>query len=168
MTKTIIHTDDLPRWAVRKEKIPRSYLDHLTEAVHPSPDGKGMISAEEIMIRQQFAAALKNNSTAMKWLLRKIIAENAAELAAFHKRPSVLIDGVDYFQPLAPVLALLGCVTIQEPAEEGEAPATIEFAPWFVEALEERCPPEKLTHVRVWLEAGGEQKPRVRDRDRGD
>lgn len=168
MTKIIIHTDDLPRWAVRKEKIPRSYLDHLSDAVHPSPDGKGMISAEEIMIRQQFDAALKNNPRAMKWLLRKIIAENAAELAAFHKRPSVIIDGVDYFQPLAPVLALLGCAAVKEPEEGSKDPSTVTFAAWFVEALEKRCPPEKLAHVKVWLEAGGEQKPRVRDRDRGD
>jgi len=107
MAKIEIHTDDLPRWAVRKEKVPRSYLDCLTEAVYPAPDGKGMISAEEIMVRQQFDAALKNNSTAMTWLLRKIIAENDAKLAAFDERPAVVIEGVHYFYPLAPVLAIL-------------------------------------------------------------
>jgi hypothetical protein len=166
--KTVIHTDDLPQWAVRKEKVPHSYLDRLTDAVHPSPDGKGLISVEEIMMRQHFDAAINNKAKAMNWLLRKIIAENAAELAAFHKRPSVSIEGVDYFQPLAPVLALLGCVTVNEPTEGSKEPATIELAAWFAEALKDRSPPEKLAPVMTWLDAGGEQKPRIRDRDRHD
>jgi hypothetical protein len=168
MTKIEIHTDDLPRWAVRKQKVPRSYLDHLTEAVHRYPDGKGMISAKEIMIRQQFDAALKNNSTAMTWLLRKIIDENDAELAAFPKRPSVVIEGVRYFQPLGPVLALLGHITVKEPEEGSEGHETIELSDWFAKMLKERIPPEKLAPVDGWLAAGGEQKPRIRDFDRGD
>ena len=58
MPKTVIHTDDLPQWAVRKEKLPYSYLDHLAEAAHPSPDGKGMISLEEITMRQQWGGCV--------------------------------------------------------------------------------------------------------------
>lgn len=168
MTRIVIHTDDLPQWALRTEKLPHSYLDQLKEPLHPSPDGKGMISAEEIMMQQQFDAALKGNATAMKGLLRMIIAENGDELAACKKHPWVRIEGVVYYQPLAPVLALLGCATVKEPEVDGEGPSTIELAPWFAQALEDRTPPEKLARVKAWLDAGGKQKPRIRNCDSDD
>ena len=168
MPKTVIHTDDLPQWAVRKQKLPYSYLDHLAEAVHPSPDGKGMVSLEEIMMRQQFDAAIKGKSKAMDWLLRKIIDENAAELAAFDKRPIVHINGVHNFQPLAPVLAILGCATVHEAEQGTDGTERIELDPWFSAELERRCPAEKLKPVKDWLEAGGQQKPRNPDPDRCD
>lgn len=168
MPKIIIHTDDLPQWAIQKQKLPRSYLDHLAEAVHVSPDGKGMISAEEIMMRQHFDAAIKCNVKAMNWLLRKIINDNAAELSASGKHPQVRIEGVHYFQPLAPVLALLGCITIQEPDPGTTDAQAIKLAPWFAKALHDRCRADKLEPVTSWLDAGGQQKPRVRDRDRFD
>lgn len=168
MPKTVIHTDDLPHWAVRKEKLPYSYLDHLAEAVHPSADGTRMISLEEVMMRQQFDAAIRGKSKAITFLLRKIIDENGAELAACRKRPVVQVEGVHYFQPLAPILALLGCVTIRGVKGSTENPEQIELGPWFEAELHDRCQAEKLKPVKAWLKSGGVQKPRIRERDRHD
>ena len=177
MTKTVVHTDDLPGWAVLKSKLPHAYLGHLREAVYPSPDGKGMASIEDIMLRQHFEAMLTGNAKARDWLLRKIIKDNEAVLRASPKRPQVTIEGVRYFQPLAPVLALLGCITVHEPEEcdmtsstiECDTkPSTIEFAPSFLDTLKQYCPAEKLAPVTAWLDAGGQQKPRIRDRDQFD
>lgn len=168
MSKIVIHTDDLPKWAVRKQKLPYSYLDHLLEAAHPSRDGKRMISLEEVMMRQHFDAAIKGNSKAIGWLLRKIIGENAAELATCESRPFVQIQGSHNFHPLAPVLATLGCITVRKPKQGAGGVERIELAPWFEAALERRCPVEKLKPVKAWLEAGGEQKPRNPDPDRCD
>lgn len=177
MTKTVIHTDDLPGWAVVKSKLPGSYLGHLRDAVHPSSDGKGMVSIEDIIMRQHFEAMLTGNVKARDWLLRKIIKDNEAVLEASRKRPQVTIEGVRYFQPLARVLALLGCITVHEPKEDNTTsstlgcdttPSTIVFADWFLDDLKQHCPADKLAPVMAWLDAGGEQQPRIRDRDQFD
>ena len=166
MTKTVIHTDDLPRWAVRKSKLPHSYLGHLREAVFPSPDGKGMVSIEDIMLRQHFEAMLTGSAKARDWLLRNIIEENEAVLEASPKKLTVTIDGVVQFQPLGPVMALLGYITVHEPEDaSSEEPPTITFSTWFLDALKQRCPAEKLAPVMAWLDAGGKQKPRLGRRD---
>ena len=168
MAKIVVHTDDLPDWAVHKEKVSHSYLDFLTEAVHPSPDGGGLVSFEDIMMRQQFNAALKGKSKAMTWLLRKIIKENADDLAACRAHPHVRIDGIHSFQPLSPVLEMLGCATVIQAEEDAGGTSRSELAPWFSEELERRCPARKLEPVKAWLDAGGEQRPRIHERDRHD
>jgi hypothetical protein len=168
MPKRLIHTNDLPAWAVRKEKLPQSYLGFLREAAYPSPDGKGMISLEDRMLRQHWDAMLTGSSKARDWLLREVIKHNKAVLAAAPEQPRVAIDGVHYFQPLGPVLEILGCVKVSDPEEGSEALATIALSPWFLEALQKRCRAEKLAPVLAWQDAGGQQTPRIRDRDRFD
>lgn len=161
MPKTIVHTDDLPAWAVRKSKMPQSYLGFLTEAVHTSPDGKGLVSLEDLMLRQHWDAMLMGNAKARDWLLREIIADNKAVLEAGPKKQSVTIDGIHHFQPLAPVLEILGCVTVTHPEDDSDAPATVALAPWFVDELHKRCPVDRLAPVLEWQESGGKQTPRV-------
>lgn len=168
MTKRLIHIDDLPPWAVRKEKLPQTYLGFLREAAYPSPDGKGMMSLEDRMLRQQWDAMLTGSAKARDWLLREVIKHNKAVLAAAPEQPHVAIDGVHYFQPLGPVLEILGCAKVCDPEERDEAPSTIALLPWFLEALQKRCRADNLSPVLAWLDAGGHQTPRIRDRDRCD
>ena len=167
MPKVEVHTDDLPRWAVRKEKVPHSLLGYLREPVLPSPDGK-MVSIEDIMMRQHFEAMLTGNAKARDWLLRKITKENQSALEASSKHPRVTIEGVVYLQPLAPVLALLGCIAVHEPEDTSKEPPSITLSPWFRDTLERHCSADKLAPVIAWLDAGGQQKPRIRDRDQYD
>jgi hypothetical protein len=166
MSKIVVHTDDLPDWAVRKQKLPATSLGFLREAAFPSPDGKGMESFEDKMLRQHWDEMVNGNAKARDWLLRLVIADNKKVLAAAPERPSVLINGIVNYQPLAPVLELLGCITVNNPADGDNGPPTIEPMPWFTDELHQRCHPDKLAHVLAWLKAGGRQAPRVnRDLD---
>jgi hypothetical protein len=161
MAKIEIHTDDLPDWAVRKQKLPSTYLGFLREAAYPCPNGEEMESLEDRMLRQHWDEMLKGNAKALQWLLREVIRHNQAVLAAADDRPTVVINGILNFQPLQPVLEILGCVTINDPQDGSQEPPTVALAPWFVEELHKRCRPDKLAPVLAWQEAGGQQSPRV-------
>jgi hypothetical protein len=167
MAKIEIHFDDLPHSAVRKQKLPATLLGFLREAVHPSPDGKGLVSLEDQMMRQQWDAMLGGSATAMNWLLREVIRDNQPVLAAAAERPPyVVIDGIHHFQPLAPVLEILGCVSVAGPEDGSEGPSAVKLCPWFVDFLQKRCRPDKLAPVLAWQDAGGQQVPRInRDLD---
>lgn len=165
MTKVIVHTDDLPEWAVKKWPYAHSYLDHLSEPVHPAPNGKGFISDEEIMLRQHVDAALKGKRGPMIWLLKRIAKDNETNVAAVDLAPQISIQGVPRIQPLAPVMAALGCIAVIEPEGEANEPTRVCWAPWFERALEMHCPPAKVELVRMWMECGGRQDPRRREED---
>lgn len=167
MPKKIVHTDDLPHWAVCKQKVPHSYLGFLKEHAYPSPDGKGLVSLEDRMLRQQWDAMLTGSAKARDWLLRKVIKDNQSVLAAAPEHPNVTIDAVHYFQPLGPVLEILGCATVENPEAGDKAPSTIVLLPWFLEQLRKRCRTDKLAPVLAWQDAGGKQVPRI-NRDRHD
>lgn len=161
MSKIIVHTDDLPSWAVRKSKMPQPYLGFLTEPAYPSPDGKGLVSLEELMLRQHWDAMLSGNAKARDWLLRQIIADNNAVLEASPKKQTVTIDGIHNFQPLGPVMEILGIATVTQPDNDSDMLATVELAGWFVEQLQKRCPPHKLEPILEWQNDGGRQTPRI-------
>lgn len=161
MPKIEVHTDDLPQWAVRKERLPETYLGFLREEAFPSPDGKTMLSFEDQMLRQHWEGMLAGSAKARDWLLRKVMEENAALLAAAPEQPRVTIDAIHNFQPLAPVLEILGCVAVNHPDDASEKVSTISLSAWFVQAVHERCHPNKLAPVLAWLDAGGQQTPRI-------
>ncbi len=166
MSKIVVHTDDLPNWALRKQKLPSTYLGFLREAAYPSPDGKKIETLEDRMLRQHWDEMLKGNAQARDWLLRKVMKDNDAVLAAAPKRPMVVIDGIHNFQPLAPVLELLGWVTVDTPEDANTAAPTITLSPEFLDQLDKRCRPDKLAPVLAWHDAGGQQTPRInRDLD---
>lgn len=167
MSKLEVHTDDLPQWAVRKQKLPETYLGFLREEVFPSPDGKTMLSFEDRMLRQHWDGMLAGNATARDFLLSKVMDENAAVLAAAPERQHVTIDAIHNFQSLGPVLEILGCATVTHPDEGSDEPSKITLAPWFLENLREWCCLDKLEPVLAWQEAGGQQAPRI-NRDRHD
>jgi hypothetical protein len=167
MEKIEIHFDDLPNWAVSKKELPPTLLGFLREAVHPSPDGKGLVSLEDRMMRQHWEAMLGGSTTALNWLLRKVIKDNEAVLAAADERPFVLIDGIHKFQPLGPVLEILGCAAVNDQEDGSDAPSNVTLSPWFVEELHKRCRPDKLAPALAWQDAGGRQAPRI-NRDRED
>lgn len=159
--KLEVHTDDLPSWAVQKQKLPETYLGFLREEAFPSPDGKGMISMEDRMLRQQWDAMLTGDAKARDWLLKKVMKENEAVLAAAPERPTVTLDAIHHFHPLGPVLEILGAATVHNPDEGSKTPLTISLAPWFLEELHKRCRPDKLAPVLGWQAKGGQQTPRI-------
>lgn len=161
MPKLEVHTDDLPSWAVRKQKLPETYLGFLREEVFPSPDGKTMLSFEDKMLRQHWDGMLAFNATARDYLLRKVMEENAALLAAAPEQPRVTIDAIHSFQPLGPVLQILGCATVTDPDEGSDEPSRTTLVPWFLEKLRERCRPDRLSPVLAWQDDGGQQAPRT-------
>ncbi len=163
-----IHTNDLPKWALRERKQPHSYLDFLGEPALDLGDGKGLISSEEAFLRRQYEAAVSSNRKAIEWLLKRVIAERAEQLKAADKRATVAIRGIPRLSPLAPVLVALGCISVDEPQGASKEPAQIRFATWFEDALKARIPEDKLALAKEWIAQGGYQKPGNPDRDRGD
>jgi hypothetical protein len=125
-----------------------------------------MESLEDRMLRQHWDAMVTGSAKARDWLLRKVIKDNNAVLAAAPERPRVVIDGIHNFQPLGPVLELLGWVTIDAPEDGSTAAPTITLSPEFLDQLDKRCRPDKLAPVLAWQDAGGQQTPRInRDLD---
>lgn len=167
MPKISVHTDDLPPWAIHKSKVPQPYLEFLTEAAHASPDGKGLLSLEDLMMRQHWDAMLNGNAKARDWLLREVIKENNALLEAGPKNQTVAINGIHHFQPLAPVLEILGFATVTRSEDDNETTTTVVLSDWFIEQLRERCDPKRLAPVLKWQADGGKQSPRC-NRDKCD
>jgi hypothetical protein len=158
----------LPKWAIHETRLPHSCLEFLDEPAFNPGDGKGLVSWKDLMLRRQYEAALKRNRKALAWLLKRIARERAAELTAADDRGMLTIQGVPRIQPLSPVMAVLGCITVAEPEPFSDQAPQIRFEPWFEKALAAHCRPESLALVAKWIGDGGYQEPPDPEPDRCD
>lgn len=136
----------------------------LRGAIMDPRDGHGARSWHDVIILQMFREAMKGDEAALVGLLHEIASDHQRSKKKRKTSPDNDLEWIEdqyAMRPLAPVMEVLGMITITNTVDEhsGKAADRVTLTDWFAEfvSLLSEVDQQCLEEVRTWLNTGGHQ-----------